>query len=82
MAHDDPLAKFRRERWQKNDMVPNKEPLTEHQALRLAINALHEIPHSGISMEGYRNTYALLPELEKAYASGVKEERLREAMPQ
>lgn len=82
MAHDDPLAEFRHERWLKNDMAPQHEPLTEHQALRLAINALHEIPNSGRRMEGYSNTYALLPELEKAYASGVKEERIREAMPE
>jgi hypothetical protein len=82
MTSNDPLAEFRRERWQKNDMTPNQEPLTEHQALRLAINALNEIPNSGIRMEGYRNTYALIPELEKAYASGVKEDRIREAMPE
>lgn len=82
MAHDDPLAEFRRERWQKNDMASKHEPLTEHQALRLAMNALHEIPHSGRSMEGYRNTSAFIPELEKADASGVKQERIREAMPE
>ena len=77
-----PGRQFQRERWQKNDMTPNKEPLTEHQALRLAINALNGIPNSRIRMEGYKSTYDLIPELEKAYASGAKENRNREAVPE
>ena len=81
MAHDDPLAEFRRERWQKNDMAPQHEPLTEHQALRLAINALNEIPNSGIRMEGYSNTYALIPELEKAYNASQERTKLEELAP-
>lgn len=80
---NDPLAAFRRERWQRNDMEleqgskPDKtdqvqEPLTEHDALRLAIDALNQIPNRSLTGE-YRNTYKLLPVLETAYKSAERE---------
>lgn len=80
MGNDyDPLAEFRRERWQKNDMDQGKEALTEHQALKLAIGALNEIPNTGLTGE-YQSTYKLLPELEAASNKGTKDEQLRAAV--
>ena len=74
---NDPLAEFRRERSQRNGIdlgqgsradKPDQavEPLTEHQALRLAIDALNQIPNHAIKGE-YQHTYALLPILEQTY---------------
>ena len=67
---DDPLAAYRRERWKANDMEVSgqePEPLTEHEALKLAIDALNQIPNRSLRSEKYRNTYDLIPALEKAY---------------
>jgi hypothetical protein len=80
---DDPLAAYRRERSQANNMVmpggqagfPSQaqEPLSEHEALKLAIEALNQIPNRSLKGE-YRNTYELIPVIDKAYRGGGEPE--------
>ena len=79
---NDPLAAYRRERSQRNGMGLGQpqEPLTEHQALRLAIDALNQIPNRSLNGE-HRNTYALIPVLEQAYEGGKTTEKLTDAAP-
>lgn len=81
---DDPLAEYRRERSAANNMdMPGSkagkadqapEPLTEHEALKLAIDALNQIPNRSLTGE-YRNTYELIPVLGKAYERGAEPEQ-------
>ena len=91
MLSNDPLAAYRRERSQRNNVdfgqgskagKPGQapEPLTEHQALRLAIDALNQIPNRSLNGE-HRNTYALIPVLEQAYEGGKTTEKLTDAAP-
>jgi hypothetical protein len=77
---DDPLAPFRRE---QQPASPDQEQrsLTEHQALRLAIDALNEIPNSRVRMRDYATTYKLIPDLERTYQEGERRARLMELAP-
>jgi hypothetical protein len=68
----DPLGPFRA---RPRQAEPEPPELTEHQALKLAIEALNSVPNARVHMEGYRTTYDLLPELEKTYRA--EEERLQ-----
>ena len=75
MDGNDPLAPFRRGQQPAADDQA-QQPLTEHRALKLAIEALNEVPNSRVRMEGYANTYKLIPDLEKAYRAGEEHTRL------
>lgn len=77
---DDPLAPYRRGP-QPSPADQAQQPLTEHEALRLAITALNEVPNSRVRMEGYVSTYTLIPDLEKAYRAEEERARLEEAAP-
>lgn len=69
---NDPLASFRRplpEGWQNGQ---EQDVLTEHEALRLAIDAFHQMPDSRLAGE-YPSTYHLLPVLEAAYNNAERE---------
>ncbi len=59
----DPLEPFRIRARQTEPEASKQPELTEHQALKLAIEALNEIPNHRLS-NGYKNTYALIPTLE------------------
>ncbi len=63
---NDPLAPFRRGQ-QPAPSDQAQHSLAEHEALRLAIAALNEVPNSRVRIEGYASTYQLIPDLEKAY---------------
>ena len=70
---DDPLAAYRRERWQANETkATGQQPVAEHQALRLAIDALNQIPNASLTGE-YSTTYELIPVLEKSYRGAEPE---------
>ena len=62
-------------------MEPPQEPLSEHQALRLAIDALNQVPNYRLMSGEHRATYDLIPLLEKAYEEGKANEKLIEAAP-
>ena len=89
---DDPLAAYRRERSQRNGMgleqgsnadKPDQaqEPLTEHQALKLAIDALNQVPNYRLMSGEHRATYDLIPLLARAYERGKATEKLTELAP-
>lgn len=77
---DDPLAPFRREQ-QPASSDQEQRSLTEHQALRLAIDALNEIPNSRVRMRDYATTYKLIPDLERTYREGERRAKLMELAP-
>lgn len=64
---DDPLAPFRRDPPQA-ETGEGQKPLSEHDALKLAIAALNPIPNSRLT-GAYASTYELIPVLEKATAN-------------
>ncbi|HEU5375747.1 MAG TPA: hypothetical protein VFV38_09930 [Ktedonobacteraceae bacterium] len=77
MDSNDPLAPYRRKEPQPVSIGQAQQPLTERQALKLAIEALNEVPNSRVRMEGYTDTYKLIPDLEKAYQAGEDHARLK-----
>jgi hypothetical protein len=64
---DDPLASFRREPHQAKT-GEGQHPLSEHEALKLAIAAINQIPNSRLTGT-YASTYELIPALEEATAN-------------
>lgn len=70
---DDPLAPFRREPQAETSATP--KPLSEHDALKLAIVTLNQIPNSRLT-GAYASTYELIPALEKATANDKAVEQL------
>jgi hypothetical protein len=82
--NDDPherLARFRRKPLQISSDNERQQLLSEHEALKLAITALNEVPNSKVRMENYTNTYKLIPDLEKAYRAGEERTKLEELAP-
>ena len=75
------LAQFRRKSVQISSGNERQQPLSEHEALKLAITALNGVPNSKVTIEGYTNTYKLIPDLEKAYRAGTERTRLEELAP-
>ncbi len=72
MEHD-PLASFRRplpEGWQSGQ---ERGAITEHEALRLAIDAMRQMPDSRLAGGEHASTFDLLPLLEAAYSSAERE---------
>lgn len=80
MSNNDPLARFRRKEPERETEL-GLPPLTERQALKLAISALNDIPNARMRLEGYENTYKLIPDLEKAYRAGEQKEGLEGLAP-
>lgn len=86
MSDNDPLAPFRRERWQRNGMdSPEAHEvapvMSEHEALKRAIEALNQIPNHKLRNDVYTNTYKLIPDLEKAYQARSERTKLEELAP-
>jgi hypothetical protein len=68
---NDPLAQFRRN--PEPESVRNQAQVPdEHRALRVAIDALHQIPDTPLSGE-YNSTHALISVLETAYENAERE---------
>ena len=71
MAYD-PLEPFRRQLPEGEQSSLKRGEIIEHEALRLAINALRQMPDFRLAGE-HASTYDLLPLLEAAYSSAERE---------